>query len=900
MNVLNKITVQTLKKNKTRTIVTIIGIILSATMICAVTTFASSLMNYGKECTIYIEGNWHTSQLNTEYNTYEDVLKDKTVKQATFLQQIGYSDAKNSNNDFKPYIYVLGAGNDAENLLPIHITSGKYPKNSTEIILPEHLYTDGGIKHRIGDTITLELGQRMSDGSSLSQSEPCFTQGDNGYEPTGEVLTPRENRTYTVVGFYEQLSSRIEGYHAPGYTAFTIADNTPSADYRYDVYVHLNNPKDTQTFIEQYGFSGETNTELLMFSGVFMIESFTHMLYALAAIIIVLIMLGSIALIYNAFSISVSERTKQFGLLSSVGATKKQIRHMVLFEALSVSVIGIPLGIICGISGIGITLLLISNTLSDIGTPVKISLSVSPISIIIAIVIALLTVLISAWIPSKRATKTSAVDAIRQSADIKAKGKAHKTSKLIGKLFGIPGIIADKHYKRNKKKYRATVLSLFMSIVLFVSASAFTDYLTGTVSDTSHVTNCEISTSIEPRLFTKTTPEMLCKQIKSAKGVTDVSYNQSLYLPIQIDTKYLSDEGAEYVNTVRSHNGDSEYELSMEIKFVDDNSYKAFLKKQGLSEQMYMNPDNPLAIAVDGIPMYNPETSKQEKVYLLNGDNIELSAIKDKEVPGYFCIDKEEDHNGNTVFKYQKDPSAKIEGEDYLYFSYEEAIKTKNLKIGKVIDEIPFFMGPTSTTSLIYPYSLANSVFDDFMGENSNYNYYIKSDNHTESTQKIGNILMDNGINNPNLTDHAQEEESRRNSVTIINVFSYGFVILISLIAVANVFNTISTNINLRRKEFAILKSIGMTRKDFNKMMNFECLLYGSRALLYGLPASALVTYLIYLSVSNSVEMAFHLPWGAIGIAVLSVFLVVFITMLYSMRKIKKDNPIDALKNENI
>ena len=174
------------------------------------------------------------------------------------------------------------------------------------------------------------------------------------------------------------------------------------------------------------------------------------------------------------------------------------------------------------------------------------------------------------------------------------------------------------------------------------------------------------------------------------------------------------------------------------------------------------------------------------------------------------------------------------------------------------------------------------------------------------SDEDVGKLIsrflrtQKNGFNAKNLYDVAEQEESERNIVTIIRVFSYGFIVLISLIAAANVFNTISTNISLRRREFAMLKSVGMTQKGFNKMMNFECLLYGSRALLYGLPVSCGVTYLIYLAVMEGMETKFHLPWTAIGIATLSVFLVVFVTMMYSMSKIKKDNPIDALKNENL
>ena len=136
--------------------------------------------------------------------------------------------------------------------------------------------------------------------------------------------------------------------------------------------------------------------------------------------------------------------------------------------------------------------------------------------------------------------------------------------------------------------------------------------------------------------------------------------------------------------------------------------------------------------------------------------------------------------------------------------------------------------------------------------------------------------------------------------MTIVNIFAYGFIILISLIAATNVFNTISTSISLRRREFAMLRSVGMTEKGINKMMNYECILYGAKALLLGLPTSCLISFILYKIVSKGMMISFKLPWLAMGIATLSVFLVVFATMIYAMHKIKKENPIDALKNENI
>lgn len=900
MNVFHKVTLQSLKKNRTRTIVTIIGIILSASMICAVTTFASSFMNYAKETTIYSDGNWHGYALDIEYQTYEDIWTTGKVEEAVYLQQLGYAYAEGCENEFKPYIYVLGAGKDVEEVLPIHITSGKYPTSSAEILLPEHLYTNGGVKYNLGDSITLELGRRMLDGYPMTQNNPCYIyeQGEEVFN--GEILETKETRTYTVVGFYERLSHRIEDTTAPGYTALTLSDKEIYTEYQYDVYFRMENPKEIHEFMDEMELEGDYNGDLLMYSGSFAVNSFSTMLYSLAAIVIVLIMFGSVALIYNAFSISVSERTKQFGLLSSIGATKKQLKKMVLFEALAVSVIGIPLGVLAGVGGIGITLMLIGDKFRSMGFPIDMRLSVSPAAILIAIIVALITVLISAWIPSKRATKVSAVEAIRQNMDVK-NTKPVKTSKLTYKLFGLPGMLANKHYKRNKKKYRTTVLSLFMSIVLFVSASAFTDYLMETVGVGFGSVGYDLSMHASGDAFDKISPEELLNRMKTAKSVTGGAYSQERYVNAEINTKYLTEEGVEFLDRNQGQSEDeSARNVYAYITFVDDATFKALLKENGLSEQKYMDPKNPLAIAVDGATMFNLYTQKYETTTFFQDNELQLVVQKEKDIPGYYCSGEVPDEKGNTVVLYLKDKESDVEGEEELYFLLEDGYIYTTLNVGDVIYEKPFFVRDRSGMRFIYPYSLAENVFEDFDAVDNSYYYMLTTDSHAESYTAVQSVLNDNGFNAKNLWNIAEMEESERNIVTIIKVFSYGFIVLISLIAAANVFNTISTNISLRRREFAMLKSVGMTQKGFHKMMNFECLLYGSKALLLGLPVSCGVTYLIYLAIMQGYEAKFHLPWSAIGIATLSVFMVVFITMMYSMSKIKKDNPIDALKNENL
>ena len=910
MNIFNKVTLQSLKSNRTRTIVTIIGIILSAAMICAVTTFASSMQDYALREAIWSDGSWHGSEVNTDYSAYEQVCSSDKVDKAIYLQQIGHAYAEGCKNEFKPYIYVVGASEGTEDMLPIHITSGRYPTASNEILLPEHLATNGGVYHSIGDTITLELGTRELDGFVMNPQSPIYIYEDGEEVHNGEIIRIKETRTYEVVGFYSRLSWRIEDMSSPGYTAITVADKEHNSEYQYDVYFQMNKAKDVYAFMEEMGYSGNRNTDVLMYQGTSQYSSFTVMLVSLAAIVIALIMFGSISLIYNAFSISVSERTKQFGLLSSLGATKRQLRKMVLFEALTVASIGIPVGILSGIAGIGVTLMLIGNKFAALtgNANVPMRICVSWEAVVIAAVVALVTVLISAWIPSKRATKVSAVEAIRQNMDVK-NDKPVKTSKLTYKLFGLPGMLVSKHYKRSKKKYRTTVLSLFMSIVLFVSASAFTDYLMESVGGGLGTNGYDLWYAGGDGDFGGKSAEDVLAILKSDKDVQKAVYVEEEYVGGIISDRFLNEGikdnllgGASAAPAgFDADSVDEDYSsIVAYVLFIPDREYRNLIAEYGLSESKFMDPENPLAVTIDSNTAFDRSQQKYVTSNLLNSDSCEIICTElSGKYADYNYAGEHTDENGNLMveFHHEDDPEVTIN------VPYEEAFVTYTMRSGKTIYEFPYFIDKDSACHLrmIYPISAYEKVMPEEMrNESGYYKFYIVSSDHSASYENLSNVLMENGLSDDYLFDYADSVEQSRNMIMIVRVFAYGFIVLISLIAAANVFNTISTNISLRRREFAMLKSVGMDSKGFNRMMNFECLLYGSKALLLGLPVSCGITYLIYLAIMEGYETTFHLPWTAIGIAVLSVFLVVSATMMYSMSKIKKDNPIDALKNENL
>ena len=890
MNILSRLTFKSLVKNKVRTAVTIIGIVLSAAMLTAVTVSIASFLQFMRDSAIYTSGNWYGGYSYMAPADADALFSDSRVSGGVSAQILGYSEYENQNFS-KPYLYVLGGDADFFSEMSIHLTDGRLPETEEEIILPEHLFTYGGERPELGSTITLHLGQRQVEGVTLSQFSALVT--DDSGEEVLEELVVSETRTYTVVGYFQRPG--FEQYSAPGYTALTGKSEASSAPL--DVYYLTGNAQDiddvNSLFSGRYGWI--MNTDLLMFSGFSLYRSFYSVLYSLGAILIVLIMFGSVSLIYNAFSISVSDRTRQFGILSSVGATKKQIRRMVITEAVYVSIIGIPLGILSGIAGMAVTFHFIGSRIGSLlGTDSGAQLHVTAAlpAILIAFAVAFITVLISAWIPSRRATRVTAMEAIRQANDVSIKPREVRISPLTYKLFGVEGVIAGKHFKRSRKRYRATVLSLFMSVVLFISASSFCRYLTDAVTNVFQHYDYDIryeevlqggEDSAASNGYTLAEKEAI---LAEAEGVTRSSCQYSFNTSVDLPPEALTGEAVTFIQA-NSGGADefSGYSISAYVVGVEDEVFREYLREQGLDEAMYFRPEAPLAVVKSQLSMFNSESGRYEKLTLLDPDTAQISfRYQDVQLADAF---------------YAREDLDSLSDEEYAE-AYDAMFVPFTADIGSHVTVLPFGLNRSEEYSLmvVYPMSVYRALFPSVRYEVSS--ILFKTNGHKAALASLEKTAQAAGIASEYLIDVYEYNETQMNLVTVIKVFAYGFITLISLIAAANVFNTISTNIHLRRREFAMLKSVGMSAKGFNKMMNYECLLYGTKSLLLGLPVAIGITYLIFRSVQAGYDTAFYLPWSSVALAIGSVFAVVFATMLYSMEKVKKDNPIDALKNETL
>lgn len=856
MNIFNKVTLKGMKKSRTRTIVTVIGVILSAAMITAVATFAVSLQSYMINGAIVKYGGWSVEFLDTSSSFVQDRIHDKGVENVSAYENIGYAALNGGKNPDKPYLFVAGFSKEAFDTLPITLISGRMPKNSGEVLVPAHVADNGGVKFSVGDTLTLDVSNRMEGDKSLNQNN-TYTPGKSK-----ETLVPKGEKTYKVVGICQRPA--FEEYSAPGYTLITTVDSAAKSD-TFTTFVTLTKPGKVHTYASSVAgkHAYVLNDDVLRFMGLSNDKMFNALLYSIGGVLVVLVMIGSVFLIYNSFHISLNERTRQFGILSSVGATPKQLRNSVLFEGLIIGAIGVPLGVIAGIFSIGLVISVVAVHFKNIlYSTVPLTLTFSVPAIIAAAAISMVTILISAYIPARKAANTPAIESIRQTNEVKIDGRTVKTGKSMERIYGLEGTLALKNFKRNKRRYRSIVLSLTLSVVLFVSASAFGTFLKQAAKQTVAQSDYDICFSTkemdDKELFS------LYDKLKTADGVYKSSYQAMMTYLCEVKT---SDFSESYRKSTSASMEEKETELPMDIQFIPDNEYLRFIKSLGLPEKEYTGQNAKMIAVAKAKKTDKTKNGKPALINMFGSPSMNFAIAPEiKNVPK-----KEIERNINLTF-VDTIPNDTIPRESYKVKPY--------------------------TFMVMAPYQLKESF--EAPGISTDMGLTFRSKDSSLSVEKMKTMIQAAGITSDyTLYNVNKMFEENSNIIFVVNVFTYVFAIMISLIATANVFNTISTNIRLRRRELAMLRSVGMSDRDFKKMMNFECAFYGMRTLLFGLPIAGILSWLIYKGlIIGGASISYMFPWESIIISVFGVFLIVFITMLYALSKIKRENIIDALRDD--
>lgn len=884
MKLLNKLTLKNLRLNKVRTIVTIVGIMLSAALITVVSGMALSGRQTMIDAQMVYGGNYDVALDIIDNSVIETARNNRNVKNAFYKERLGYARTKNADGEICDYSVLAMSENTYGNCFKIDLIKGKFPTNSGEAVVTKAFKTQDGKDVKIGDKITLDVGVLTDKDGNVLDEEGIHNLLQKDFNKCSIIDTVK--RTYTVTGIIERPKTS-ELYDPSNFSMiYTVSDEkapieairTKHMNKLYIAYTpqsegdYLQNtadilgfkaddmsnvisdeipPEDQQTSgINAYEF----NSILLSMKGYGSNDATNTVIFSLAVIIIIIVMLASVFVIRNSFAISITEKTSMYGMLASVGATKRQIRRNVLFEGFILGLIGIPLGILLGLGVNAILITILNSVLGDMLNGAKFVFVTPTIPIICAIVLSAVTIFCSSFFIALRASRIPPLVAIRGNKDIKVKNnKPYRTSKLTKKLFGVGGEIASKSLKRSRKKYRTTVISIVVSVAMFIAVSAFMDY---GMTYTEHYYGKPDYSYMVSGIDTK--------QAQTIEKMPEIEN----YLTVGLQYGHVSADVPvnECGENFLYDNADGTKSFSVEFLEFEHDTFVQICRELELDYNKVKG----------GVLVYSQVTPDNSE----SGNSSKPMKLFGKTAPTKFIVYGNDD-NGNEL----------IAGK---------------LKVSSVFDEIPKSADSVIGEGTIFGQGLIigeQGVISPQLGEHECYiTLYANTSNHTSLTNRIES-MSGTGDSESYISIFDYEENVRQfNAVMlIVGIFVYGFIGVISLIGLTNIFNTISTNMQLRSKEFASLKSIGMTKKEFNRMIRLESLMYGIKSLLIGIPLGVLGVFAIFSAFSRgNVPMSFVFPWKAILISIAVVFVAVWLIMKYSISKVNKQNIIETIRNDNI
>ena len=713
MSIFTKLTQRYLSKNKTRTIVTLIGIIVSMALFTAVIEGAYSGYQFLKNREIAVTGEWQVIMNNVNEEGLEEVKTNKQIEKYENVYTLGWAEVANEN-DGKPYLLVQSLGDTEHALFPINLVSGRMPEKEDEILLPENFIANAKEKYQVGDTITLETGQRFIEKEQLSENTPYQEK---------ESLKNTTKHTFTIVGIMERLPFEIEEFSCPGYTCITNGFHTDNQK----LFLTIHSPSKMQEFLMRQTISDSyvPHSDLLRFYGAFKASGERSVLIGLTTVLVLLIAYGSISLIYNSFSISISERIRQFGIMRSIGASNRQIRRMVLFEAFLLAIIGIVLGIIVGCVGIGVTLawvqnIFIVNITNKVGLGLR--LVISPLPILIAVLICLVTTIIAAYIPAYKAIHKSAIEAIRQSDEIIIKPNEVKTSKLTQKLFGFAGVMATKNFKRNKRKYRSTILSLALSVILFISAASLTQYVSRMLliqSSNDHKMNVMYNVYTDEQEDV----DQRFNMIKAIPEIQNIAITQKIFDEVYIQRNYIASEywtaeNQQYLRRIKDAVG-----VNVELIFVDDDTFHNLCKQNKIDSSSYFDETNPKGLLYNHVIQQfireDKAIARDVSVIDTDANNVPMFVREYKEIEGYASLHEPYIKDGKQYYLFY--PIEYIE--EMKGYENLDLRKAKLYPVEEIDIDIPLVAGAQikenlftlsrNTMQLIYPRSMATTLFEN-------------------------------------------------------------------------------------------------------------------------------------------------------------------------------------------
>ncbi len=948
MNLMKTLTLKNLKLNRKRTIVTIVGIILATALLSALVTLVSSFQYSMIEYQKQKGGDFHVKFSNVKMSELSEFKNNRNIESTFETMGMGFAKLDGCKNEDKPYAYVMATDEAGFERGCFKLIEGRMAKNEDEIVIPRHLKTNGRIDIKVGDEITLDIGKRYD-----SNTESVIWE-NIAYEHEAETLTDTVTKRYKVVGIMERPGYGMEDYSAAGYTFVTYSDELAAidngtksevneADTTLTVYSRytqkaLRNKDavtadiigvDEKLFEKSNNSSVEMSAEesdrflkemenakydiyinrfLISYECVFPIDGTFKALFTVAAVVALIIILTSVYCIKNSFNISITEKIRQYGMLASVGATRRQIKSSVKTEAAMLGVVGIPVGTMSGILA-SFILVKVVNALSAGWLNFALSFHTSLPALILAVILSIATIYFSATGSARRAAKVTPLEAIRNTKEIKIKSAKLKTPAIIGRIWGIGGVISYKNIKRNKKKYRTTVTSIVICSVTFIVISYFMSMAFSVVgmSYASVDYNIGINMSCKKDLDI----EKLSELLSGIEGAKDYLVGAGYYF--DVDKPEYTKEYGEYCGQLYDDREDVSQEFFITV--LNDKSYDKYASDAGVK-----NADTG-AILVNKctFDVYNEKSSKyvKEEMELYKykaGDTIEC---------GYNVYDdaSSDDNAAEGDTESSTDDNNAVEGdtesgtEDNSGYVDEETInngvrKTVDVTIAGVTDKVPTCYNGYGNTSLLFMNQKgfeslwADGKSNELKPGHASYSAYVVAENADEYQDTFEKETEENpeysqiSFYVSNMDKQMRDEKSL---FTLLGVFAYGLIVVIALIGITNIINTLSTGMELRSREFATLRSIGMTDKQFAGMVRLESVFISVKALVIGVPLGILISYLLCVMMNRMDDaIIYEPPYKAIILCIVVVIMLIYAIMKLSMTKLRHNNIVETIKNENL
>lgn len=938
MNLMKTLTLKNLKLNRKRTIVTIVGIILATALLSALVTLVSSFQYSMIEYQKQKDGDFHVKFSNVKMSELSEFKNNRNIESTFETMGMGFAKLDGCKNEDKPYAYVMATDEAGFERGCFKLIEGCMAKNEDEIVIPRHLKTNGRIDIKVGDEITLDVGKRYDSNTEGVISENC------AYEHEAETLTDTVTKHYKVVGIMERPGYGMEDYSAAGYTFVTYSDELAAIDNgtkseaseadttltvysRYTqkalrnkdavtadiigvdekLFAKANNSSVEMTAEESDRFLKEMenakydiyiNGYLISYECVFPIDGSFKALFTVAAVVALIIILTSVYCIKNSFNISITEKIRQYGMLASVGATRRQIKSSVKIEAAMLGVIGIPVGTMSGILA-SFILVNVVNALSAGWLNVALSFHTSLPALILAVILSIATIYFSATGSARRAAKVTPLEAIRNTKEIKIKSAKLKTPAIIGRIWGIGGVISYKNIKRNNKKYRTTVTSIVICSVTFIVISYFMSVAFSMVGMSYASTDYNIGINMSYKKDIDI--EKLSKLVSGIEGVDD--YLVGAGYDFDVDKPKYTKEYGEYCRQL--YDDSEDVSQMFLITVLDDKSYDKYASDAGIKNAAA----GAILVNKGTFDVYNENSSKYVKkemeLYKYKaGDTIEC---------GYNVYD--DASSDDNAVEGDIESSTESSTEDNSGYVDEETInngvrKTVDVTIAGVTDNVPIGYKGYSNTLLFMNQKGFESLWGD--GKNGNeikpgyasYLAYVVAENADEYQDTFEKETEGNpeysqiSFYVSNLDKEMRDEKSL---FTLLGVFAYGLIVVIALIGITNIINTLSTGMELRSREFATLRSIGMTDKQFVGMVRLESVFISVKALVIGVPLGILISYLLCVMMNRMDDaIIYELPYKAIILCIVVVIMLIYAIMKLSMTKLRHNNIIETIKNENL